>query len=211
MYEKSNQTFFTDYSANDCAAVFISSQPDPTVAEFYRAMLTRWSEWNQELWFLETLDAYRYKKYFQIPQLRTALGTDSSTPAAVIVITDDTILRAVGLDEVRLGTDEPGREARVQMWGHVGSGRFWPVARNFTREFGVPMFITELMNQPRAKVLSGVPVKDEYTFREIVACQGPNGVFLTVARKWFEELKLELQQAEKEVAHVETGKQLFEF
>jgi hypothetical protein len=56
------------------AASFIKSQPDANLIVFYKSMATEWREWREELQFLDTLDHYRYVKYFIIPESLKALN-----------------------------------------------------------------------------------------------------------------------------------------
>ncbi|MFL6519927.1 MAG: NACHT domain-containing protein [Chthoniobacterales bacterium] len=91
------------------AAVFVSRQPDIVATGFYAAMQTRWRDWGQELSFLQTLDRYRFQKYFLIPQLRSALGASADIPASDIRITDEIVLQAVGDDQIGTNPTDPPR------------------------------------------------------------------------------------------------------
>ncbi|MGC4089520.1 MAG: NACHT domain-containing protein [Polyangiaceae bacterium] len=51
------------------AACFVRDQSDALSGEFYVAMQRRWSEWSQELLFLQTIHPDRYDQYFAIPML----------------------------------------------------------------------------------------------------------------------------------------------
>lgn len=57
------------------AACFVRDQPETVAREFYRSMLGKWDEWQQELLFLETIDAYRYNRFFAIPMLEQVMAT----------------------------------------------------------------------------------------------------------------------------------------
>ena len=194
------------------AAVFISDQPEATADRFYNAMHTRWRDWVQELWFLETLDRYRFQKYFHVPQLRKALGASADVPTKDIQITDEIILDVLADDLVDLRSEDEGL---VVSWTHIASGRFWAIGRISSDRQGVPQFIRDLMVQPAVRRVLDVPKgqtkEDDQTFKEIVARQGSAGPLLIAARGYFEKLKSELRAVENEIAHVETGKSLFEF
>lgn len=62
------------------AACFIKEQPDQSAKKFYTAMISRDQSWQQELGFLENIDAYRYKKWFLIPGARRVLNMESDEP-----------------------------------------------------------------------------------------------------------------------------------
>lgn len=194
------------------AAVFISGQPDVVADRFYTAMDNRWRDWLQELIFLRTLDRYRFQRHFYAQQLRKALGASANVPTNNIEVTDDTILRVLGDDLVGVVPENP---SAIVSWTHVASGRFWVIGRISTDDRGIPQFIHDLIRAPRLQRLvdsSREPSKEEdHTFKEIVTRQGSNGSFITAARKYFDQLKDELRAVEQEIAHVETGKRLFEF
>lgn len=197
------------------AALFVARQPDVAAIEFYKAMLTRWKGWPQELRFLESLDRYRYQKHFAIPMLRAALGLQGDQRADDAVINDEAILAALGPDEIGVDVVDPDdgapAEPRVHLWGHVRSGEFWPIARHFHVAKPESFPVNKLMNKPRGEVLAGVPAKDRYTFAEIAAHQGRNGPFMSAAHEYFDDLKQELQALNTEVEEVEGNRRLFEF
>jgi len=57
------------------AACFVRDQPDALSSDFYGAMQKSWSDWQQELQFLETIHKDRYDRYFVIPLLDQVVST----------------------------------------------------------------------------------------------------------------------------------------
>ena len=60
------------------AACFVRDQSDALASEFYVAMQRRWSEWTQELLFLQTIHSDRYDRYFAVPMLDQVVSTGST-------------------------------------------------------------------------------------------------------------------------------------
>ncbi|MCX5661013.1 MAG: hypothetical protein NTW19_15095 [Planctomycetota bacterium] len=62
------------------AACFVRQQSEDSGRKFYEAMVRYWRSWRQELYFLETIDDYRFTRYFLIPQLKSVLGLPDIVP-----------------------------------------------------------------------------------------------------------------------------------
>jgi hypothetical protein len=108
------------------AALFIEAQPEEVAATFYSAMHVEWVDWDQELAFLETIDQYRFLKYFHTEELRRALALTDGGSAPVI---DKALLsRLFGKDSTTIGTENFRLESARASWPTwhrlVGSGYF---------------------------------------------------------------------------------------
>jgi PII-like signaling protein len=57
------------------AACFVRDQTDALASDFYASMQRRWSEWEQELQFLQTIHRERYDRYFSVPMLDQVVST----------------------------------------------------------------------------------------------------------------------------------------
>ena len=55
-------------------ASFLKDQPQQNIELFYRSMATEWAEWLEELKYLQTIDEYRFLKFFAIPEKSMLLG-----------------------------------------------------------------------------------------------------------------------------------------
>ncbi len=186
-------------------ALFIKQQPEASAAQFYLAMRTRWDAWEEELRFLRKLDRYRFLKHFEIPELRDSLDIAKGADVATASIDINTILRALGKDEVLVGAD-----GHFSGYGHESSGSFWPMARSFNND-GPPSFVHRIFQKKR-EILGGLRnEKGQYVVSDIIQHNGPEGILLREAVGWFEQLRLELQKSEQEVRRAEDTKKLFDF
>ncbi|MCI0557970.1 MAG: NACHT domain-containing protein, partial [Nitrososphaera sp.] len=57
------------------AARYVKTQTEPVAASFYAQILTggKWTHWQEELLFLQKIDAHRATKYFFLPDLKVTL------------------------------------------------------------------------------------------------------------------------------------------
>lgn len=79
------------------ASAFISELDDEDISQniYKRIRHGDTSEWNQELSFLKSTDAYRYKKYYALPSLESLLKLFNYTPDKKPEISKKNIIKAV--------------------------------------------------------------------------------------------------------------------
>lgn len=56
------------------AAAFIKSCDDEFASRFYTLAAEEWTRWDECLGFLSSVDSYRYSRYFEIPNLESAIA-----------------------------------------------------------------------------------------------------------------------------------------
>lgn len=188
------------------AALFIQEQPDETVIAFYRAIESKWQNWQQELLFLEQIDRYRFLKHFQIKEITKLLTLDDGTILRDAV-TDLLMMKACGNDRLNF----PGDSSGPQSLTVASTGSSWPGTCLLPNS----PYVHEVFEVTRIDP-DALPIEKVGGERSLMISQllnSPNFKQKTgeACSKFCNSLQDKLREAEAFVAQVEGMKTVFQF
>jgi hypothetical protein len=190
------------------AALFIRDQPDDAAIAFYVAMDSRWPEWPQEMWFLETMDRYRYLRYFHLPQLRKLLKLEGPLPENWIPPAG-ILVEIFGQDLLRLGEDDGGGSITF-----FSTGKFWPTSRLMVRE-GLYDYARALLRMRRGDFVQQVekPIApdSEYRVHELLQMENVGSKVRSCCMKLIDLMIDDLRDSEKFIQQIEGRKKALQF
>ena len=195
------------------AALFIKEQPDDTSISFYTAMRKHWSQWTQELRFLNQIDRYRYLKYFYIEALKAALGIESSSNEwrnnnVPFVLSADKAIQVFGDDQLTF-SDKPSKSAQSLSLGSCM--KHWPLMKHINGSTYVrglfsisPINLEEfpIKQKPQLLVLS---------IEELIQSQKCRERIIAACADYYSFLLQELNHSVDYIEQIERRKSAFDF
>ncbi len=202
------------------AACFIKEQPEDTGKRFYQAVVTDWSSWDQELVFLESIDRYRFLKWFLIPEMRRVLALEGRRLPERFEPTAEDAVRLFGDDLLGF----PGGDHLSLRPSSLGS-LSWSLTRASDHPFSPP-YVPAIF--PNVSTIHGLldrgelPTADHYErpkppfflavrLKDLIRCTQFSEPIVRAVGAALGSMFENLIAAQKFVAHVDARESVFEF